>query len=206
MPELTRRTKSLVRLAVDYSGAATFVIAFFATWLSTHPHRGDIQSATWWLVAVSALALGADFVIERRVAPLPLIYGGAALVFGGLTLVFHDSRFVKMKTTFIDLALGAAMLIGLALGRSPIRLIMNDSIHLTEPAWRRLTLRFGIFFLCMALLNEIVWRTQPDAVWVLFRMPGLLIIAFLFSFTQVPMMMKDAQALEAATRLTETQQ
>jgi len=206
MAELNSRTKSLLRLAVDYSGAATFMIAFFVTWLSTHPHKGDIQLATWWLVGASALALVLGFALERRIAPLPLIYGGAALVFGGLTLVFHDARFVKMKTTFIDLALGAAMLIGLCLGKSPIRLIMNESIHLTEPTWKRLTFRFGIFFLAMALMNEIVWRTQPDAVWVLFRMPGLLIIAFLFSFTQVPMMMKDAQAFDAATRLTETQE
>jgi intracellular septation protein len=206
MPEPSSRMKSLLRLAIDYSGAAAFVAAFFATWLSTHPHQGDIQLATWWLVAASALSLVIGLALERRLAPLPLIYGGAALLFGGLTLVFHDVRFVKMKTTFIDLALGAGMLIGLALGKSPIRLIMNDSIQLTEATWKRLTLRFGLFFLFMALLNEVVWRTQPDAVWVLFRMPGLLILAFLFSFTQVPMMMKDAQALEAVTRAAETQQ
>ena len=111
-----------------------------------------------------------------------------------------------MKTTFVDLALGAALLIGLALGKSPIKLVMNDAIKLSEGGWKTLTLRFGLFFIALALLNEAVWRTQPDAVWVLFRMPGLLIISFLFSFTQVPMMMKDAKAMEAAAAAIETQQ
>ena len=86
-------------MVIDYSGAAAFVIGYFVT--------KDFQKATWVLVAVSALALITGFVTERRVAPLPLIYGGAALVFGALTLIFHDPRFVKMKTTFVDLSLAS---------------------------------------------------------------------------------------------------
>jgi intracellular septation protein len=195
---LTPRQKTTLRLAIDYSGAAVFVISYFAT--------HDFQAATWCLVAVSVLALVVGYALERRIAPLPLIYGGAALVFGALTLTFHDPRFVKMKTTFVDLALGLSMLIGLALGRSPIKMLIGESLKMSEDGWRRLTLRFGVFFVCMAALNEAVWRTQPDQVWVLFRMPGLLILSFLFSFTQVPMMMKDAKALEAAGRAVETQQ
>jgi intracellular septation protein len=198
MPELSPRTRIWLRLGIDYSGAAAFVLGYFVT--------RDIQQATWWLVAVSAIALAVGFVMERRVAPLPLIYGGAALLFGGLTLIFHDPRFVKMKTTFVDLALGAAMLIGLALGKSPIKLVMNDAIKLSDTGWKRLTLRFGIFFIALAILNEVVWRTQPDALWVLFRMPGLLIISFLFSFTQVPMMLREAKAMEAAAGAIDSQQ
>jgi intracellular septation protein len=206
MAELSPKARNMLRLAVDYSGAATFVLAFFITMRLSPTHQGDFQIATGCLVGISALALLVGFVVERRVAPLPLIYGGAALVFGGLTLVFHDVRFVKMKTTFIDLALGSALLIGLAIGRSPIKLVMGDSLKLSEAGWGKLTVRFGVFFLCMAVLNEIVWRTQPDAVWVLFRMPGLLIISFLFAFTQMPMMMKDARETEAAAHLIDTQQ
>jgi intracellular septation protein len=194
---LTLQQKTVLRMVIDYSGAAAFVIGYFVT--------KDFQKATLVLVIVSALALALGFGTERRVAPLPLIYGGAALVFGALTLIFHDPRFVKMKTTFIDLSLGVAMLVGLYLGKSPIKLLVGDSLKMSEEGWKTLTLRFGIFFIALALLNEVVWRTQPDKVWVLFRMPGLLIIAFLFSFTQIPMMMKDAKALEAAAAATDTQ-
>lgn len=192
------KNASIIRLVIDYSGAAVFVAAYFIT--------HDFQKATWCLVAISGVAIVAGLVSERRLAPLPLIYGGAALVFGGLTLVFHDPRFVKMKTTFVDLSLGISMLTGLMLGKSPIKFLIGDQLKLSEPGWRRLTLRFGLFFITLAVMNEIVWRTQPDRVWVLFRMPGLLILSFLFSFTQIPMMMRDAKALEAVTRAAETQQ
>ena len=76
---------------------------------------------------------------------------------------------------------------------------------LSEAGWRKLTVRYGLFFLVLAALNEVVWRTQPQHIWVLFRFPGLLILAALFSFTQVPLMLKDRNALEAATRAAETQ-
>src|ERR1700760_1768821 len=99
MAELSPQMRTWLRLAIDYSGAAAFVVGYFVT--------HDFQRATWWLVAVSAIALAVGFVAERRGGPLPLIYGGAALLFGGLTLIFHDPRFVKMKTTFVDLALGS---------------------------------------------------------------------------------------------------
>jgi intracellular septation protein len=187
-----------VRMAIDYAGPAAFMIAFFVT--------HNLLTGTWALVAVSAAALVVGFVIERKVAPSPLIWGLAALVFGILTLVFHDPRIIKMKTTFIDVALGVVMLGGWAMGRSPIKLLMGQAIALSEAGWRRLTLRFGFFFLVMGVANEVIWRTQPDAVWVMFRFPGLLILSLLFSATQIPGMMKDAQAAEAAVRLAETQE
>ena len=186
-----------VRMAIDYAGAVAFLAGFIIT--------RDLQKATWFLVAASAAALVAGYALERRIAPMPLIYGGAALLFGTLTLVFHDPRFVKMKTTFVDLALGSAMLIGLRLGKSPIKLIVGDALKLSEDGWRALTLRFGIFFLALAALNEVVWRTQPDAVWLLLRFPGYAILTFLFAFTQAPMMMKEAKRLEAAANAAESQ-
>jgi intracellular septation protein len=187
-----------LRLAIDYAGPAAFLVAYLV--------RHNILAATWALVSASALALVVGFAVERRVAPLPLIWGLAALVFGVLTLVFHDPRIIKMKTTLIDAALGLGMLGGLALGHSPIRILMGDSIALPEAAWRKLTLRFGLFFLVLAAANEIVWRTQPEAIWVAFRFPGLLIVSLVFAGTQMPLMMKQAEAAQAAVNLSETQE
>ena len=196
-------SRTWVRLALDYAGPAAFMVGFFLT--------HSVLSATWGLVAASALALVFGFALERRIAPSPLIWGGAALLFGVLTLVFHDVRIVKMKTTIIDAGLGVVMLGGLAPGRSPVKLLMGQAISLPEPAWRKLTLRFGVFFLALAVCNEIIWRTQPDAVWVMFRFPGLLILSLLFSATQLPAMIRgaqlaDAERAEAAVRLAETQE
>ena len=187
-----------VRAMVDYAGPALFAL--------TYVLRHDLLTATGALVAGSVAGLIVGFALERRVAVSPLIWGGAAIVFGVMTLVFHDPRILKMKTTFIDAALGLFLLSGFALGKSPIKLLMGQALTLSDRAWRGLTLRFGLFFLAMAALNELVWRTQPDAVWVAFRFPGLIILSLLFSATQVPGMLKDASALEAAVRLSEPQE
>ena len=192
-----KKPNLLLRAAVDYAGPLAFLVGYFAT--------HDFLKATWFLVAASAAALVAGFALERRVAPMPLLTGGAALVFGLLTLVFHNPAFVKMKPTAINLGLGTALLVGARLGKKPLKMLMGDALHLSDAGWKRLTLRYGVFFLCVAVLNELVWRTQPDTTWVLFRMPGLPLLALVFSMTQVPAMLKDAKAMEIALKVTETQ-
>lgn len=201
------------RTAIDYIGPAALLVG----WLV---HR-DILAATWWLVAGSALSLALTYALLKRVAPMPLLWGGAALVFGVLGLVFHDPRIVKMKTTVIDLALGAFLLGSLAWQRgapgrraNPLSVMLGDAVHLTEAGWRRLTWSYGLFFLAMAVANEVIWRTQPDRVWVLFRFPGLPLLAVLFAFTQTPTLLKEQRSAdpapdtgdEAAARLTELQE
>ncbi len=189
-----------VRPLVDFAGPVAFVVVFFAS------HK-DMMAGTWALVAVSALALVFGFVLEKRIAPMPLLAGGAALFFGLLALVFHDPRFVKIKPTAINLLLGTTLLTGYFLGKSPLKLLMGDALRLSEAMWRKLTVRYALFFFVVAICNEFVWRTQTDAIWVVWRMPGMPIFAVLFSLTQAPMMVKDAGALEAAAlRAAETQE
>ncbi len=179
-----------VRPVVDYGGLVLFLAAYLLT--------KDMIKATGALVAGSAISLAIGLVFEKRIAPLPLMAGGFALVFGGLTLYFHDVRFVKMKPTFINVALGLAMLVGLWLRKNPLKALLGSAVHLPEPVWRTLTLRYGLFFLAQAALNEAVWRTQPETTWVLFRFPGLQILAIAFSLSQLPLMMKGMKAMEDA--------
>jgi intracellular septation protein len=196
-PAAEKKPNALVRACVDYAGAAAFLAGFLIT-------RNVIQ-ASWWLVAGSAVAFVIGFVFERRIAPIPLLAGGVALVFGVLTVVFKDQRFIMIKPTVINLAFAVVLLGGYAMGKSPIKLLMGEAMALPEAGWRRLTLRYGLFFLTLALLNEAVWRTQPAETWVWFKFPGLAILTVLFSFSQVPGMLKDAKAMEAAARAAETQ-
>ena len=192
----------MVRVVVDYGGLAVFLVAYFvARMILKQPGNPALLTATWGLVAGSALALVVGLVVERRVAPLPLFAGLAALIFGGLTLIFHNPVFVKIKPTAINLALAGVMLIGTALGKNPLKALFSDALHLSPQGWRKLTIRYGIFFLVMAAANEVVRRTQPDSVWILFRFPGLQVLSLLFAVTQVPMMMKDMKALETAAEL-----
>jgi intracellular septation protein len=187
--KVSAKTPPWVRAVVDYGGLVVFLIAYFVT--------RDMIKATWALMGGSILALAVGLIFERRIAPMPLLTGVAALVFGGLALKFHDPRFVKIKPTAMNLVLGAIMLGGAAMRRNPLKALLNGAIHMAAPAWRTLTVRYGLFFLFEAVLNEIVWRTQPDAVWVLFRMPGLLILSVLFSLTQVPYLLKHAHEAPA---------
>jgi intracellular septation protein len=181
-----------VRAGVDFGAPGAFLIAFFIT--------RDIMTATWALVAGSAVALAMGWLFERRVAPLPLVAGLAAIIFGGLTLILHDEMWVKIKPTALNLCFAGFLLGGLMLKRSPLKLILGEVIRLPDDLWRTLTLRYGVFFLVVAVLNEVVWRTQPDEVWVVFRMPGLQLLALAFSATQFPLMMKGARLMEAESK------
>ncbi len=174
-----------VRGFVDYGGLVVWIIAYFAG-------GRNLVNATWALVAGSAAALLVGLIFERRIAPLPLIAGGAALLFGGMTLFFHDARFLKMKPTVMNSLFGGVLLGGLALGKTPLKLLLGEAFPMSEMGWRTLTLRYGLFFFGLAGLNEFVWRTQPEPTWVLFRFPGLMVLTLIFAVTQAPLMTKHA--------------
>ena len=190
---LSPKTLKTVRGIVDYGGLVVFLAAYFIT-------GRDMVQATWALVGGSGLALLIGFVVERRVAPLPLISGGAALVFGTLTLVFHNSMFIKIKPTVMNLAFGLALFGGLILRKNPLKLLLGEAFALPDRAWRTLTINYGLFFFFVAALNEAVWRTQPESTWIWFRMPGLQILSLVFSLTQLPLMMKHIQTDSDSTK------
>ncbi|HEX6859379.1 MAG TPA: inner membrane-spanning protein YciB [Caulobacteraceae bacterium] len=186
---MSSSTHKTVRAVVDYGGLAVFAVGFLLT--------RDLVQATWWLVAGSALSLAVGFAVEKRVAPMPLIAGGAALLFGVLTLVFHNPAFIKAKPTVVNLLFAAGLLGGLAIGKNPLKMLLGESLTLSDRAWRSLSIRYGLFFIAMAGLNLVVWLKFSDAVWVFFRFPGLAILAVAFSLTQVPFMMKHMKDAEA---------
>jgi intracellular septation protein len=198
--EVKSKTAAWVRIAVDYAAP----IAFVATLLLAPRFKvaEPFQLATWVLVGGSAVALITGYVVERRIAPLPLFAGLAALVFGTLTLVFHDKSFVKMKLTFVDGALAAGLIGGLIAGRNPLKALLGDQIKIPDQAWRVLTIRYAIFFIACAAANEAVWRTQSDARWGMFRLL-LLGAALLFSVAQTPFLMKHMQPPEEASGAAE---
>jgi len=180
---MSQQTRDWIRYFVDYFALLVFVVAFFATGRS-------LPQATWWLVGGSAVAILVGVAVERRLAPFPLIAGGAALLFGGLALIFHDPRLLKIKPTVMNLVFGGVLLVGLVLRKHPLKLILGDAFEMPESVWRTLTLRYGLFFVALAVLNEIVWRTQSDSVWVVFRFPGMAILTVLFSLSQAPLLAK----------------
>jgi intracellular septation protein len=177
-----------VRHFVDYAGLAAFLITLLIT-------RSAV-TATWALVGGAGLALAVGLLVEKRLAPMALVTFVLALFFGGLTLIFHDDRFIKIKPTVLYVGFGGFLLAGLARGKNPLRTLMGDAFHLPDPVVRTLTWRYAAFFFALAAANEVVWRTQSTVFWGFFKFPGTVILIFLFSLSQAPLMMKHMPSEE----------
>jgi intracellular septation protein len=123
---------------------------------------------------------------------MPLITAIIVVVFGGATLIFQDETFIKLKPTIIYVLFGGVLLAGLAFGKSLLGLVFDQVLHLTDEGWRKLTLRWGVFFLTLAVLNEIVWRTQSTDFWVSFKVFGVAPLTFVFAGLQYWLLQKYA--------------
>jgi intracellular septation protein len=149
--------------------------------------RWSIFVGTAAFMAAVLVALAVSYVLTRRVPVIALLSTVVVIVFGGLTLILHDAMFIKLKPTIIYTLFGTILLAGLAVGRSLLTLVFGEVFELTAEGWRKLTIRWALFFLAMAVLNEIVWRTQSTDVWVTFKAFGVLPLTALFAALQVPL-------------------
>ena len=120
---------------------------------------------------------------------MPLISAGFVAVFGVLTLWLHDETFIKVKVTLINAMFGVILLGGLFFGQTFLKYVMGEAVRMTETGWRALTIRWGIFFIIVAIVNEVVWRMVTTDTWVNFKV-ALLPITLVFALSQVPMMTK----------------
>ncbi len=204
MSEMANKPASTVRQLVDFGALLAFMAAY-AINRFVRGLEGDqaLVQATWVLVGASAIALLVGWIVEKRLAPLPLLAGGFALLFGTLTLIFNDPVLLKIKLTVQNGLLAAVLLGSLPFGKYPFKYLLESAFQLTEAGWRGLTLRYGLYFAAVAIVNEIVWRTQTDDVWVAFR-GGLWIASAAFGIWQVFFIMKhmikdEDQAVEPAS-------
>lgn len=176
--------------AIDF-GALVAFIGSYAAFRTIGGLEGDdaMVQATWVLVGASAIALIAGYVLEKRIAPLPLFVGAMALIFGVLTVVLDDPSLIKIKITVQNTVLAIVLLGSLPFRVYPFKVLLKRAMNLTEEGWRGLTLRYGLFFALVAVVNEIVWRTQSDDTWIAFR-GGLWIASSAFGIWQVFFIMK----------------
>jgi intracellular septation protein len=167
--------------------------------------RFGIFAATGAFMAAIVIALAVAYALTRHLPLMPLVTAVVVLVFGGLTLVLHDELFIKVKPTIIYVLFGGVLLVGLAFGKSLLGIVFDSVFHLTPEGWRKLTLRWALFFLALAVLNEIVRSTQTTDVWVSFKVFGVLPLTFLFAALQYPLLQRCA-APERATDQQATEQ
>ncbi len=177
------------------------VVFFFANargaWLASHfptlaELGGPIFIATGLFMAATAIALATSWLLTRSLPIMPLISGVVVFVFGALTLYLQDDVFIKMKPTIVNTLFGAILLGGLLFGKSLLGYVFDSAFKLDAEGWRKLTLRWGLFFLFLAVVNEVVWRSFSTDTWVAFKVWGIMPITLLFTFSQMPLIMRHS--------------
>ncbi|PHS77052.1 MAG: septation protein A [Rhodospirillaceae bacterium] len=149
-----------------------------------------IFTATAVFMVVTILSLGYSYFKLKRLPTLPLIGGAFIMVFGGLTIVLEDDTFIKLKPTIVNTLFSAALFTGLAIKKNFLKTALESAMSLDDEGWRILAWRWAFFFLLLAVMNEIVWRTQTTDMWVNFKVFGVMPLTLVFSLTQVPLIMR----------------
>ncbi len=179
----TPKLNPLLKLVLDIGP----LVLFFAA----NARFGIFAGTGAFMVAVVA-ALLVSYVMTRQWPIMPVVTAIVVVVFGGLTLVLHDETFIKLKPTIIYALFGAILIGGYVLEKPFLAILFDSMFHLTAEGWRKLTLRWALFFLALAVLNEAVWRTQSTDFWVNFKLFGFVPLTFLFAAMQYPLLMRHA--------------
>ena len=178
-----------VKIAVEWGP----LVAFFAIY-----YQFGLMAATGVFMVATVIALSVSYGLERRLAVMPLVTGAVIMVFGGLTLWLDDEQFIKLKPTIVNCLFAAVLLGGLAMNRPLMKPLLGSALKLTDEGWRRLSLRWALFFLFLAALNELVWRTQTTDFWVNFKVFGFIPLSLVFAGFQVPLIQRHQLVEEPA--------
>lgn len=172
-----------IKLAIELGPLLVFFAANFAA---------GIYVATAVFMVATLIALGVARWLYHKLPIMPIVSGVVVLVFGALTLYLQDDTFIKLKPTIVYLTFATLLLGGYLMRKPLLALLFGPVFNLTEEGWRKLTLRWIVFFVAMAVLNEFVWRNFSTDTWVSFKAFGFLPITFAFAFAQMPLMQRHA--------------
>lgn len=178
----------IMRLAIEVGP----LLAFFAVNASY-----GIYAATGAFMAAIVASLGAAYAMARHVPTLPLVSGMIVLAFGGLTLYLQDETFIKLKPTIVNVLFAIVIFGGMAFGKNYVKSLLGTMVALKGEGWRLLAIRWGIFFIAMAVVNEIVWRNFSTDTWVTFKVFGFLPLTVVFALAQTPLMNRYAEQSDA---------
>jgi intracellular septation protein len=154
--------------------------------------RFGIFAATGAFMVAVVAALVVSYAMTRQWPIMPVVTAIVVVVFGGLTLALHDETFIKLKPTIIYVLFGGILFGGYILEKPFLAILFDSMFHLTPEGWRKLTLRWALFFFALAVLNEAIWRTQSTDFWVNFKLFGFVPITFVFAALQYPLLMRYA--------------
>ena len=173
--------KPIYKLLIDVGPLAVFFIFYT---------RSGLQASILPLMIATVIAVLFSYILEKKIPIMPTVGAGIVLIFGGLTIYFDNEVFIKMKPTIINLVFAVILYGGMLIKKPLLKILLGAALKLEEEGWKILTYRWIGFFIALAILNEIVWRTQSTDIWVNFKVFAILPITFIFTLTQFPLIKK----------------
>jgi len=174
----------VIKFITDFGPLLVFFTIYFK-------NDNDLKLAIPPFIIATLIALAIVYFLERKISIVPLTSGILITLFGGLTLYFDNKIFFYMKPTVINLLFAFVLFFGQYITKkSLLKIFFKNSLNLRDEGWNKLNYRWIYFFIFIAILNEMVWRTQSEVFWVNFKVWGLLPITFLFTASQIPLINK----------------
>ncbi len=176
--------KSFIKFIADFGPLLIFFVIYYKS-------GKNLSTAIPPLIIATIIAVGIIYFLEKKIPYVPLIGGIVITFFGGLTLYFNNPVFLYMKPTIINLIFASILIIGNNFfNKNFLEFFLKSAFQLDEVGWNKLNNRWAYFFIFLAVVNEIVWRTQSEATWVNFKVWGILPLTFLFTAFQIPLINK----------------
>ena len=176
--------KSFVKFVTDFGPLLIFFIVYYK-------NDKNLVEAIPVLIVATLIAVIIVYILEKKIPYLPLVGAILVALFGGLTIFFNNPIFIYLKPTIINVIFAAVLIGGkILLNKNLLKVFFKGSMALEEVGWDKLIYRWSAFFIFLAILNEIVWRTQAEEVWVNFKVWGILPLTFIFIAFQIPLIKK----------------
>ena len=176
--------KSFLKFVTDFGPLLIFFTIYYKS-------GNNLSAAIPPLIISTLIAVVIMYVVEKKIPYVPLIGAVVISLFGGLTLYFNNPIFIYMKPTIVNLIFAAILLISnLHFNKNYLKLFLQTAFQLNDEGWKKLNFRWAYFFIFLAILNELVWRTQPETTWVNFKVWGMLPITIIFTAMQLPLINK----------------
>ena len=173
--------KSFLKFITDFGPLLIFFTIYYKS-------GNNLTVAIPPLIIATLIAVIIMYFVEKKIPYVPLIGGVVISLFGGLTLYFDNPIFLYMKPTIVNIIFASILIISkIFFNKNFLKFFLQTAFQLDEIGWNKLNFRWAYFFIFLAILNEIVWRTQPETTWVNFKVWGMLPITFIFTGSQIPL-------------------
>ena len=176
--------KSFLKFITDFGPLLIFFTIYYKS-------GNNLTIAIPPLIIATVIAVIIMYFVEKKIPYVPLIGGIVISLFGGLTLYFNNPIFLYMKPTIVNIIFASILIVSkISFNKNFLKFFLQTAFQLSEAGWSKLNFRWAYFFVFLAILNELVWRTQPETTWVNFKVWGMLPLSFIFTALQIPLINK----------------